>query len=132
MDRAAGVRPTLAHNGEQALQMLASQDFDAVLLDTQMPVMDGTELVERIRQGRTEDITPTDAVRAVVGNPDGPLRRIPQDIPIIALTAHAMTGDKERFLTLGMDYYLSKPIIAEKLRSMLNHVGALLVTRNDK
>ncbi len=117
---------TCVDNGRQAIEALLLRSFDCLLTDIQMPVMDGTELVGRIRRGQTEDILPSDAVRALFGDPKGPLHNIPLDLPIIALTAHAMTGDKERFLTLGMDYYLSKPIIAEKLRAVLNHVSALL------
>ncbi len=82
-----------ATNGVEALARLAEQPFDIVLLDVHMPVMDGKETIRRIRDS------------------DQPWK----DIPVIALTADAMTGDRERFLALGMSDYLSKPIDAREL-----------------
>ncbi|MEZ6029920.1 MAG: response regulator [Hyphomonadaceae bacterium] len=82
-----------ATNGAEALERLAEQPFDIVLLDVHMPVMDGKEAIRRIRSS---------------GQPW-------KDIPVIALTADAMTGDRERYLSLGMDDYLSKPIDAREL-----------------
>ncbi|MEL6348069.1 MAG: response regulator, partial [Myxococcota bacterium] len=77
-----------AENGAVALSMLAEQGCDLVLLDGHMPVMDGMETIQRIRAA------------------DQPWR----DCPVIALTADAMSGDRERFLNAGMDGYVSKPI----------------------
>jgi PAS domain S-box-containing protein len=82
-----------ATNGLEALARLAEQPFDIVLLDVHMPVMDGKEAIRRIRAS------------------DQPWK----DIPVIALTADAMSGDRERFLALGMSDYLSKPIDAREL-----------------
>ncbi len=82
-----------AVNGEEALARLAEQAFDIVLLDVHMPVMDGKEAIKRIRAS------------------SAPWR----NIPVIALTADAMSGDKERYLSLGMDDYISKPIDAREL-----------------
>ncbi|RYG31986.1 MAG: response regulator, partial [Burkholderiales bacterium] len=82
-----------AVNGEEALARLHEQPFDIVLLDVHMPVMDGKEAIRRIRTS------------------DQPWR----DIPVIALTADAMSGDKERYLALGMSDYISKPIDAREL-----------------
>ncbi|HEV7689433.1 MAG TPA: ATP-binding protein [Hyphomonadaceae bacterium] len=90
-----GPRITEAVNGQDALDKLAAQDFDIVLLDVHMPVMDGMEAIKRIRSS------------------DAPWR----DIPVIALTADAMSGDRERFLAMGMSDYLSKPIDARELAS---------------
>jgi PAS domain S-box-containing protein len=89
--------PTIveAANGEEALQRLSEQPFDIVLLDVHMPVMDGKETIKRIRAS------------------DQPWR----DIPVIALTADAMSGDKERYLALGMNDYISKPIDSRELAS---------------
>jgi PAS domain S-box-containing protein len=84
---------TEAVNGQEALNKLAEQPFDIVLLDVHMPVMDGKEAIRRIRAS------------------DKPWR----DIPVIALTADAMSGDKERFLGMGMSDYISKPIDAREL-----------------
>jgi PAS domain S-box-containing protein len=82
-----------AVNGEEALARLHEQPFDIVLLDVHMPVMDGKETIKRIRAS------------------DAPWR----DIPVIALTADAMSGDKERYMALGMSDYISKPIDAREL-----------------
>jgi len=82
-----------AVNGQQALERLAERPFDIVLLDVHMPVMDGRETIRRIRAS---------------GQPWS-------NIPVIALTADAMSGDRERYLGMGMDDYISKPIDAREL-----------------
>jgi CheY-like chemotaxis protein len=82
-------------NGRAALHHLSANPCDLVLMDVQMPEMDGFETTRAIRGGRS-DI------------PD-------RDIPIIAMTAHAMQGDRERCLEAGMDDYISKPIAPERL-----------------
>src|SRR5439155_6910891 len=81
-------------NGEDALERLAEQHFDAVLMDVQMPVVG---VLEATAQIRARD------------NGDG--RRV----PIIAMTAHALKGDRERCLAAGMDAYLAKPVEAREL-----------------
>ncbi len=91
-----------AINGQDALDKLAANEFDLVLLDVHMPVMDGKEAIQRLRAS------------------DQPWK----DIPVIALTADAMTGDREHLISLGMSDYLSKPVdqhaLAAKMRSLLN------------
>ena len=94
---------TLAENGHQALAALQAQSFDAVLMDGQMPEMDGFEATKRIREN--EQATGV-------------------HLPIIALTAHAMQGDKERFLAAGMDAYVSKPLKVDELFSVIDTVLA--------
>ncbi len=84
----------VAPDGAQALQMLEKQSFDLVLMDAQMPVMDGFECTAAIR--RLEQNTGA-------------------HIPIIAMTAHAMVGDRQRCLESGMDGYIAKPIHAHEL-----------------
>jgi PAS domain S-box-containing protein len=84
-----GHQAAVASEGRQALEMVKSQEFDLVLMDVQMPVMDGLEATAAIRKLE-----------------EGTGRRV----PIIALTAHAMKGDREKFLAAGMDDYLAKPI----------------------
>src|SRR5262249_840137 len=84
-----------AVNGEEALRRLAEQPFDIVLLDVHMPVMDGMETILRIRASTQ------------------PWR----NVPVIALTADAMSGDRERYLAMGMNDYISKPIDARELAS---------------
>ncbi len=91
-----------ARNGQEALDKLANEAFDLVLLDVHMPVMDGKEAIQRIRASET-------SWRAV---------------PVIALTADAMAGDHERLLALGMTDYLPKPLDQRALISkMINLVN---------
>ena len=96
-----GHRVEIAENGEQALAQLASADFDVVLMDCQMPVMDGFETTRVLRHSET------------VRNPA---------IPVIAITAAAMQGDREECLAAGMNDYVSKPISEEALRSALSRL----------
>ncbi|GEM_PF-3224736 len=83
-----GLRVDVVHNGEQAVQAAAAKRYDAVFMDGQMPVMDGFKATRTIRQA------------------EKPSERV----PIIALTASAMAGDKQRCLDAGMDDFLTKPI----------------------
>ncbi len=94
-----GYRVTHAENGQLALDALAHASFAVVLMDMQMPVMDGLEATRRIR-----------AREAASGLPR---------TPIVAMTANAMQGDRERCLAAGMDDYLSKPINADELSRQL-------------
>jgi two-component system, sensor histidine kinase and response regulator len=94
---ALGCEVTLAVDGQQAIDKLAAQEFDAVLMDCQMPVMDGFE-----------------ATKAIRSRADGRAA-----LPIIALTANAVDGDRERCLAAGMDEYLSKPFRLQQLDDVL-------------
>jgi signal transduction histidine kinase/ActR/RegA family two-component response regulator len=94
-----GHEVTLAEDGAQALVAWRAGDFQAVLMDVQMPVMDGLEATRAIRQEET----------ARGGH-----------VPIFALTAHAMAADRERCLAAGMDGYVSKPIQPETLMRALD------------
>jgi CheY-like chemotaxis protein len=93
-----GCRVELSANGQEALSAIARDTFDLVLMDCQMPVMDGFEA--------------TAAIRGLEGDV--------RSIPVIAMTANAMQGDRERCLAAGMDDYLSKPVSYEDLKSMVN------------
>ncbi len=92
----------VAANGKQAVSALETQSFDAVLMDVQMPEMDGFEATAAIRQKE---------------------KAIGTHVPIIALTAHAMKGDRERCLAGGMDGYVSKPVQAEELIKAVEGLG---------
>ncbi len=87
---------TVVSDGEQAVEMMKSSDFDLILMDIQMPILDGYQATQQIRQFNT-------------------------DIPIIALTAAAMVEDKQKAIASGMNDHLSKPINIVKLQSILAH-----------
>jgi PAS domain S-box-containing protein len=91
----------LVSNGQKALEALENQSFDIVLMDAQMPEMDGFETTISIRQKE---------------------KGTGRHLPIIALTAHAMKGDKERCLAAGMDGYVSKPLKLEELFAVIQEL----------
>jgi CheY-like chemotaxis protein len=97
----------VVENGELAFEAVRDADYDVVLMDIQMPLLDGVQATKRIR--------------ALPAPKNG--------VPIIALTAHAMTGAKEEYLAAEMDDYLSKPIDNGELFSRLNDVAAGSVGR---
>jgi len=101
--RPFNMRIVEATNGKEALAALERETFDVVLLDVHMPVMDGTETIRAIRAS---------------GQPWA-------NLPVIALTADAMTGDKERYLGMGMDGYMSKPIAERDLITEISRVRSL-------
>lgn len=98
--RPFNMRIVEATNGKEALAALERETFDMVLLDVHMPVMDGIETIRHIR----------------ASNQDW------ANIPVVALTADAMTGDKERYMAMGMDGYMSKPIAERDLISEIARV----------
>ncbi|MCI0358437.1 MAG: response regulator [Planctomycetaceae bacterium] len=104
-----GHRVTVANNGREACDRLEGDAFDVVLMDVQMPELDGLSATRRIRQ------------REMRGG---------GHVPIIAMTAHALKGDRERCLESGMDEYVSKPIrerqLLAALRGVLGEEGPLL------
>lgn len=103
-----GVRIVVAQNGREALLLLEQQGpFDLILMDCQMPEMDGFEATAAIRRRETQE-------RIVQGEQPPPCH-----IPIIAMTANAMKGDRERCLEAGMDDYISKPIRPQALQAVL-------------
>ncbi|MFY0255611.1 response regulator [Chitinophaga sp. 30R24] len=92
----------IVNNGKEVLQALDKQHFDLVLMDIQMPEMDGYTAVQAIRNERHSTI------------------------PIIAMTAHAMAGEREKCLQMGMNEYISKPIIEEELYKIIQvYIGKL-------
>jgi CheY-like chemotaxis protein len=101
--RKMGHQVAVASNGVEALERLAESDYDLVLMDVEMPHLDGVETTLRIR--RSEGV-PSDRA----------------EIPIIALTAHALKGFRERCLAAGMNDYVTKPLRTEDLESVLFRV----------
>ncbi|WP_153912677.1 PAS domain S-box protein [Shewanella sp. TC10] len=96
-----GIELTIADNGQIALDKLTQQDFDLVLMDCQMPVMDGYTATEQIRKNSTYET-----------------------LPIIAMTANAMAGDKEKCLSVGMNDHVAKPIEVSLLyQTLLKYLG---------
>jgi len=104
----AGHRILVVNNGQEALDRTADVDFDLVLMDLQMPIMGGLEATERIRQRERES---------------------GKHLVIVAMTAHAMQGDREKCLEAGMDGYVSKPIrtieLEAEMNRAMNEVGRL-------
>jgi signal transduction histidine kinase/CheY-like chemotaxis protein/HPt (histidine-containing phosphotransfer) domain-containing protein len=100
----AGHSIAIANNGAEAVEAVTAGSFDVVLMDIQMPVMDGVQATGMIRA------LPPPAC----------------DIPIIALTAHAMVGARQQYLDSGMNDYLSKPLSPAALLAKLNEIGAKL------
>ena len=98
-----GHRVTHAKTGREVIELWEKEAFDLILMDIQMPEMGGVEATAIIRERE----------RGRGGH-----------IPIVAMTAHAMAGDRERFLAAGMDEYVSKPISQERLREVVRNLGA--------
>jgi CheY-like chemotaxis protein len=96
-----GCRYATAVDGQQALDSLAQERFDVVLMDVMMPVMDGLTALRHLR------------AREAQGQ---------QRTPVLMVTAHAMTGDKERFISAGADGYVSKPMSQAALQKEILRV----------
>jgi len=92
----AGLVVRIANNGKEAVEMVRTENFDVVLMDIQMPVMGGFEATQEIRRNERS-----------------------KDLPIIAMTAHAMAGDREKSIEAGMNDHVTKPIDPDKLMSAL-------------
>lgn len=95
--RAMGVCSVTADNGQDAVELAVNGEFDLMLMDIQMPVMDGYEATEQIRK-----------------------HKLRAELPIIAMTANAMTGDRERCLAVGMDDHIAKPVDPAVLGEVLH------------
>jgi len=102
--------PTIVENGRDAVTAVENRDFDLVLMDVQMPEIDGLEATLAIRSAE--------------------IRR-GQHTPIIAMTAHAMNGDREQCLNAGMDGYLAKPISHQGLAQAIDGVLAGSIVRRN-
>jgi PAS domain S-box-containing protein len=95
-----GYAADTANDGAQALQATREKRYDLILMDVQMPVMDGMEATRQIRDAHSGSLNPA--------------------VTIVALTAHAMAGDRERCLNMGMDDYLAKPVKAAELQEVIS------------
>ncbi|MGD1052131.1 MAG: response regulator, partial [Solirubrobacteraceae bacterium] len=91
-------RAHVVNDGREALQALSTQRYDAVLMDCQMPDIDGYEATRELRRRENGS----------------------RHTPVIAMTAHAMTGDRERCLDAGMDDYIAKPVRSQTLNEVLS------------
>ena len=95
-----GLKADVANNGAEAVKVLSETAYDLVLMDCQMPEMDGFDATREIRK---------QAVKALNDKP----------LPVIAMTANVMSGDRERCLEVGMDDYIGKPVQVDKLEEVL-------------
>jgi len=111
--RVAGCYSDIARNGAEAVEALSKKPYDLVLMDCQMPEMDGLEATRRIRE--------KEAAGAVFSRRGG-------RIPILALTANAIGGERERCLAAGMDGYIAKPVAPEGL---IGAIDAQLAPRDE-
>jgi PAS domain S-box-containing protein len=93
-----GHLPTIAHNGQEAHSLVSAESFDLVFMDVQMPEMDGLAATRSIREDE---------------------KQTGLHIPIIAMTAHAMKGDKGRCLEAGMDGYIAKPVSSQEIEEVI-------------
>ncbi|NER32660.1 MAG: response regulator [Oscillatoria sp. SIO1A7] len=112
--RVLGYQADCASNGQEALAMLAQLEYDIVFMDCQMPVLDGYEATREIRRREAE------AIRKGSNSPWA------RKTTTIAMTAHAMKGDREKCIAAGMDDYASKPIKMEDLKALLEVWGNLI------
>jgi CheY-like chemotaxis protein/HPt (histidine-containing phosphotransfer) domain-containing protein len=96
-----GCKSEVVDSGKKALKIIGEEQFDAVFLDCQMPEMDGFEVIRRLRR---------------LPGPEA-------KVPVVAVTAHSMPGDKEKCLNAGMDFYLSKPINPDLLARILEKLS---------
>jgi CheY-like chemotaxis protein len=104
-----GYKPDIAGNGIEALAALERQQYDLIFMDVQMPEMDGMEATKAIRERQ---------------NDPGNYPHYKSNIIIVAMTANAMTGDREKCIAGGMDDYLSKPVRPEDVRKVIERWGA--------
>ncbi len=106
-----GYRADIANSGLEAIRALERKPYDLVFMDVQMPEMDGLEATRRIRE--------------LQGMPDAPAH-FHGPITIVAMTANAMHGDREKCINSGMDDYISKPVRPEVLQNVIEQAGARL------
>jgi two-component system sensor histidine kinase/response regulator len=111
----AGLNVALANNGQEALNAVQKDNYDAVLMDVQMPVMDGYTATRKIREWEAE----VRGQRTEDRKAGAALSPQSSALPIIAMTAHAMAGDEEKSLAAGMNGHVTKPIDPDQLFAAL-------------
>ncbi len=112
----------IAANGLQALSELSRNDFDVVLMDIQMPEMDGisaTTIIRQCENGQTDDIQIDSSIIEPLAR-----RLVGRHVPIIAMTANAMSGDRKKCMDAGMDDYLTKPFMPDQISQVLMNIPA--------
>ncbi len=114
----AGLVVTIANNGQEAVNAVKENEYDAVLMDVQMPVMDGYTATKTIRNwecGMRNKIGKDSELESEIRDPKSKIK----SVPIIAMTAHAMAGDEEKSLQAGMNGHITKPIDPDQLFATL-------------
>lgn len=101
--KSLGVEHVISENGQEAISLLCESDFSLVLMDIQMPVLDGMTAIRLIRSGATPN----------------------KDIPIVVVTANAMAGDRDAYMGAGADGYLPKPFTLNAMREVLERFSLL-------
>jgi CheY-like chemotaxis protein/HPt (histidine-containing phosphotransfer) domain-containing protein len=108
-----GYRADIARNGLEAIQALERQPYDLVFMDVQMPVLDGLEATRQIRQKQGES---------------APHAHFKQRIGIVAMTANAMQGDRDKCITAGMDDYIPKPVRPEMIQAVIERLAPSILS----
>jgi CheY-like chemotaxis protein len=111
-----GYRATVAANGVEALAAIEKQQYDLVFMDVMMPEMDGLEATRQIRARQKDPAAHANFKLPII---------------IVAMTASAMTGDKEKCLESGMDDYLAKPVRPEEVRAVIERWGPNILVKNN-
>ena len=107
-----GLSVSIASNGLEAFQKRKDEAFDLIFMDIQMPFLDGVEATKEILEYEEDYNQP--------------------HVPIVALTANALKGDRERFLAAGLDEYTTKPLVRSEIITLLNHFLANKITQEEK
>jgi CheY-like chemotaxis protein/nitrogen-specific signal transduction histidine kinase/HPt (histidine-containing phosphotransfer) domain-containing protein len=106
-----GLRADVVANGAEAIKSMEILPYDLILMDVQMPVMNGLDATRRIRE--------IEEKRVVLSTDGNMSQSVKSNVPIIAMTAHAIQGHREQFLAAGMDDYISKPVSPQELADLL-------------
>jgi len=127
----AGLEVTLADNGQEAVNAVQQNPYDVVLMDIQMPVMDGYTATRKIREWECGIRHAEGGMKPESDSQASNLQPLTSNLPIIAMTAHAMAGDREKSMAAGMNDHIAKPINPEELFSTLLKWIKLRADRDD-